>query len=155
MLKKVIPFIAAAAMVFGADAAMAQTGKSCCAKKTADSKCSSEKKAECHDEKSEKPAGVEFSEVDRGQLRLLIDAGSATVIDARDAEAFGAGHIDGAILLTNYTFPEDKSATLVFYCGGPRCSAAPKAAKKAVEEGYTNVMVYRGGWQEWSEQAQL
>ena len=78
--------------------------------------------------------------------------GEAEIIDARGEASYNKGHIDGAILFANYTLPEDKSAAMVLYCGGPRCSAAPRAARKLIKDGYSNVMVFHGGWLEWNEQ---
>ena len=59
------------------------------------------------------------------------------------------------MLLTNYrTFdlselPADKSRELVFYCGGEACTAAPKAAARAKEAGYTAVKVMSAGITGW------
>ena len=64
------------------------------------------------------------------------------------------GVIPGATLLMK-TFdpakvlPEDKAAKLVFYCGGIRCMAAPRAAIKALDDGYKNVRVLKVGISGW------
>jgi rhodanese-related sulfurtransferase len=81
----------------------------------------------------------------------MLQAGNVTIVDARDANSFAAGHINGAINLASTTLPADKNTKLVFYCGGTFCSAAPKAAKMAIAQGYKNVMVFHGGWAEWSK----
>lgn len=143
MLKRVIPFLVAAAVFVGADTMYAQSGCT----KGMDAKCakSCEKKAE------KKAEEIRFSEVTIDQLREMMSAGTATVIDARDKASYDKGHIDGAIHYANYTMPEDKNATLVFYCGGPMCAAAPRAARKAIGDGYSNSMVFVGGWLEWNE----
>ena len=144
MLKKLIPFAAAAALFFSAEGLQAQAGGGCCSNKS---------KSECT-KKNEKKAEetIQFSSITHDQLLQLITEGTV-VLDARGEESYNEGHIDGAVLFANFTLPEDKSTPMVFYCGGPKCSAAPKAARKVIEDGYSNVMVYNGGWMEWSEMA--
>jgi rhodanese-related sulfurtransferase len=112
--------------------------KSCCPSKTT--------------EKNETPTMSELKTITRDELVSLIEAGNVTVFDARTEDQFAAGHVDGAVLFANATLPENKETTLVFYCGGMKCPAASKAAKKALEAGFTNVLVFRGGYAEWSAQ---
>lgn len=110
----------------------------------------------CPSKKAETNGGAAISElktVTREELAALIKSGNVTVFDARSQEQFEAGHVDGAKLFMNTTLPENKETTLVFYCGGIKCPAASKAAKKALDAGFTNVLVFRGGWAEWSAQA--
>lgn len=146
-MTRVMTFLAALLLIGGADALQAQ------------SSCSSKEKSECAkkcEEKKAKEASaseIEFATITREQLVDLLADGSAIVYDARGEESFEKGHIDGSILYAGATLPEDKASAIVFYCGGPRCAAAPKAARKAIEQGYTNVMVFTGGWIEWSEDA--
>jgi rhodanese-related sulfurtransferase len=45
--------------------------------------------------------------------------------------------------------PADKSTELVFYCGSQQCNAAPKAATRAKELGYTAVKVMPEGIRGW------
>lgn len=147
MLKRMIPLLAAGAMFFGGNALYAQSHCSGSSAKCSQ-KCS-DKKEKATEEK--KAADVQFSQVTREQLNALLAEGTVTVVDARDQASYDKGHIDGAMHLASFTFPEDKNASLVFYCGGPMCAAAPRAARKAISEGYANVMVFTGGWLEWSE----
>ena len=44
----------------------------------------------------------------------------------------------------------DKSAALIFYCGGIECWASYNASLRAVEFGYSNVLWYRGGATAWA-----
>ena len=152
MIKRLIPFVAAAALFFSADGLMAQSGNGCSGKKSASEcakKCEGKKDSKSKEKATE---GVQFSTITYDQLLQLMEQG-VQVIDARGAESYDKGHIDGAVLFSNYTLPEDKEVQLVFYCGGPKCAAAPRAARKVMEEGYENVMVFHGGWLEWSENA--
>ena len=143
MFKKLIPFAAAAALFFSAEGLQAHSGSGCCSKKKEAGECTKkqEKKAE---------ETIQFSTITHEQLLQLIEEG-VYVIDARGEESYKEGHIDGAVLFSSFTLPEDKNARMIFYCGGPKCSAAPKAARKTIDEGSTNVMVYHGGWMEWNE----
>lgn len=67
------------------------------------------------------------------------------------------GVIPGAVMLSDYRkyelkeLPKQKDAKVVFYCSSTRCSAAPKAAKKAMEAGYTNVTHLKVGIKGWVE----
>ncbi len=147
MLRKVIPFIAAAAMLFGTNALQAQSHCT----KAKDAECA--KKCEGKKASEKKSEEIQISEVTVDQLSKMIAAGTVTVIDARDRKSYDKGHVDGAIHLASYTFADDKSANLVFYCGGPFCAAAPKAARAAIADGYPSdkISVFTGGWHEWSE----
>ncbi len=81
--------------------------------------------------------------------------GSRTIVDVNSAERYAQGHVPGAIHLdkTNLVaeLPADKTAALVFYCGGPSCQAAPNAARTAASLGYENVAVLSAGISGWTE----
>lgn len=49
--------------------------------------------------------------------------------------------------------PKDKKALLVFYCEGPACKLSHTSARKAEKLGYSNVVVYAGGYPDWVKQA--
>jgi rhodanese-related sulfurtransferase len=97
------------------------------------------------------PALSEAKSVTKAEVASLIQKGNITIVDARDVDSYNAGHIAGAINLTKASLPSDKNSKIVFYCAGTFCSAAPKAAKMAIQAGYKNVMVFHGGWAEWSK----
>jgi rhodanese-related sulfurtransferase len=94
------------------------------------------------------------------ELKTLLDEGAAmTVIDARNPEEYQEVHIKGAINIPEKKFseytgqlPPDKAARLVFYCNGVKCGKSKKAAKKAAELGYTDILVYAEGMPVWEEQ---
>ena len=66
-----------------------------------------------------------------------------------------SGLIPGAQTLASSTdypltlLPQDKNATLVFYCANTQCMASHEAAKRAVNAGYKNVSVMADGIQGW------
>ena len=81
----------------------------------------------------------------------------ANTPDTRDK--YGA--VPGALKLSNYRdydvrveLPEDRTATLVFYCHSDRCGAAGDAARKAVAAGYGNVWVMATGIVGWRDARQ-
>jgi len=83
------------------------------------------------------------------EAALMVDANGASTRDKY-------GIIPGALLLTGYEYdvaelPSEKGSSLVFYCASSMCSAAPSAARKAVEAGYTDVHVLPQGIQGWIE----
>jgi len=71
------------------------------------------------------------------------------------------GVVPGAVLLAGYgaeditaALPATKNTPLVFYCSSRMCSAAPRAANKAVDAGYTDVYVMPEGIKGWVQAGQ-
>jgi rhodanese-related sulfurtransferase len=74
-------------------------------------------------------------EIDSWDLKVAIENGaSVIVIDARSPDAFGSGHIPGAINIPHRQMnPEstshlERSALIVTYCDGIGCNASTKGA---------------------------
>ncbi|HEY3594971.1 MAG TPA: rhodanese-like domain-containing protein [Polyangiaceae bacterium] len=95
------------------------------------------------------------------QVATLVQAKSATIVDANDSQTRQErGVIPGAVLLTNYRtyslteLPAEKATKLVFYCGGTMCRASDGAAAKAAQAGYTDVSVMRDGIKGWRDSGQ-
>ena len=94
-------------------------------------------------------------ELSISELEAAMKSG-AVIVDANGPdtrEKFGV--IPGALKI-NYreydpatALPKDKSAKVVFYCGNTKCTAAPKAAAKAMKAGYTNVSHLKVGIKGW------
>ena len=91
------------------------------------------------------------------QVASLLADKKITPVDANSPETRTKfGTLPGAILLSSSTqfdvneLPESKADALVFYCSNPKCTAAPKAAKKAASAGYQNVHVMRDGIKGWA-----
>jgi rhodanese-related sulfurtransferase len=78
-------------------------------------------------------------------------------VDARDKWDFSDGHIKGAINIPEYNLDENKKSlnnlnrndTFVVYCGGDDCDTSKRLTEKLIKEGFTDVFVYSGGWEEW------
>jgi rhodanese-related sulfurtransferase len=80
------------------------------------------------------------------------------IIDSRPKQPrYDKGHIPTAVSLPDSQFdkmaadvlPADKTAKLIFYCGGVECPLSHQSAWKAEALGYTNVYVYPAGDPEW------
>lgn len=140
MIKRIATIALAAGLMFSASQLSAQ----CCSGHSG-SGCTKGQQ-----QQQQKNTGATISEINKEKLQQLIGAGATTVLDARSQDQYDAGHIQGAVLFANNVLPANKNTPLVFYCGGVRCPASHKAAKKAIELGYTNVMVYKEGWAGWS-----
>jgi rhodanese-related sulfurtransferase len=81
------------------------------------------------------------------------------VVDARLAEDYEKGHINGAISIpVNATEEELQKATkaisgqsrIVLYCQSSRCPFAERVAIKLLKDGFSNVSIFKGGWAEWT-----
>ncbi len=102
---------------------------------------------------------TKFQVITTDELKKLLDENaSMTVIDARNPEEYQEVHIKGAINIPEKKFsehagqlPADKGARLVFYCNGVKCGKSKKAAQKAAELGYTDILIYSEGMPVWEE----
>lgn len=100
------------------------------------------------------------SDVSKEQLQEMMATGMTFVIDARGEEEYAEGHISGAInvpyekfidyyeALTDYV-PRD--ANVVVYCTSVTCDLGDRLMIELKLDGYENVVLYRDGWDEWSE----
>lgn len=119
---------------------------------------------------SEAPASLTGGKViSAEEAKKLNDAKDATFVDTRSPINFGKGHLPGAKSIgyreksakaadfdpaqDSFDFsklPADKNAKVVFYSDGPSGWKSYKAAVLSINEGYKNVMYYRGGFADWS-----
>ncbi len=91
--------------------------------------------------------------------KLIDEKANVVIIDARPkARKYDAGHVPTAISIPTRKFdelthllPADKATPLIFYCGGLKCALSPKGAAKAIELGYTDVMLFQAGYPAWKE----
>ncbi len=90
------------------------------------------------------------------ELAAQVEKGEITPCDSNGVETRTEhGTIPGAVLLTSYEeydvseLPADKSRPLAFFCSSEKCSAAPKAAEKALSAGYTDVRWLKAGIKGW------
>jgi rhodanese-related sulfurtransferase len=80
------------------------------------------------------------------------------IIDARFARDFEAGHIEGAVNVPVDIGDKgfraamvdiDKNARIVVYCQSAGCPFAVKTAKRLKDNGFSNISIFKGGWNEW------
>lgn len=92
------------------------------------------------------------------QVKELFDKKGAVIIDARDRNAYAAGHIKGAISLplmeASSLVPElsgrvPKEAVLVVYCNGYACEDSVDLGKQLLSAGYVTVYYFDGGFPAW------
>ncbi len=92
--------------------------------------------------------------------KLRFDQKKSAFLDARKPEEYQAGHISGAHNLYSEEIDQyapqvlpllpDKKQDIVCYCHGGDCDMALRVAHFLVEQGYSRVEVYQGGWPEWA-----
>lgn len=93
------------------------------------------------------------------EAKDLCDSAQAFFIDARPPHVFAAGHIQGAINITEQTLDDNlfdlmdraSQTKIVLYCTGPECPEAMELAELIVENDIKPVYVYTGGWLQWQE----
>ncbi len=88
------------------------------------------------------------------RLHELIGERQVTVIDVNSAASWAEAHVPGAMHLHPFDYaaeelPQDKDASLVFYCSGAMCRKAPSAARRATKMGYRDVKVMSAGISGW------
>lgn len=91
------------------------------------------------------------------QVRAFLDDGTVFV-DARVSRDFDTGHFDGAISVPVDTDGVErdmamanvsKDVRIVVYCQSARCKFAETVAIRLIDDGYSDIRVYKGGWAEW------
>lgn len=103
---------------------------------------------------------AQITDLNQAEIEQLVsqnpEKGGYTLIDARPEMKFAEGHIPWAISLPKpelkerlAELPADKTAKLVFYCGGVKCKLSAESAEIAQAAGYTNVFTYTGGMPDW------
>jgi rhodanese-related sulfurtransferase len=94
-------------------------------------------------------------------VRKLLDM-ETVFVDARIKRDYKSGHFEGAISVPvdcNDRQREEamgevaKEVPIVVYCQSAGCKFAEKVAIKLMEDGFSNVSVFKGGWREWTGEA--
>jgi rhodanese-related sulfurtransferase len=98
--------------------------------------------------------------VNLSEAMAAFNSGQAIFLDARKKEDYQTGHIQEAMRCfleefdAEYPLVKDKlpkEALIITYCGGDECELSLFLARNLKLEGYTNVKIFFGGWEEWIE----
>ena len=91
------------------------------------------------------------------RMREIVESGGM-VIDARTPGEYEDGHIPSAILLDYYEMARylddvlsliEPGGEITLYCTGPTCEDSELLARELYAMGYTNILVFKGGYEEW------
>ncbi|MCH7613835.1 MAG: rhodanese-like domain-containing protein [Candidatus Marinimicrobia bacterium] len=90
------------------------------------------------------------------QAKELFDQG-VIFIDARDDEYFADGHIKNAWnsgffmeLMFRLDSLQSRNDPVVVYCSDDECGSSEELAYDLFNEGFNKLMVFQGGWIEWT-----
>ncbi|MDG1772262.1 MAG: thiosulfate sulfurtransferase GlpE [Oceanicoccus sp.] len=93
-----------------------------------------------------------FTCISAAEAKAMIDSGTPTLVDVRDAQSYNASHIDTAILLDNNSVDSfidttAKDTPIIVYCfHGMR---SQNVANFLVEKEFTNIYSMDGGYEFW------
>jgi len=99
----------------------------------------------------------EYPDVSISEVKTLAESKKAVILDANGTESYSKGHVPGALDFEAIkdkladVLPKDKSATIVAYCGNPKCKAYQAAATAAEKLGYKNIKHMSAGIQGWKD----
>ncbi len=100
--------------------------------------------------------GIRIIELE--EARRVVEIG-ASVIDARRKDEFDEGHIPGAMLFDYYDMGTYRDRVLpllsnekeiMVYCSEEDCDDSELLAKELYLLGFTKLLVFKGGFDEWS-----
>jgi rhodanese-related sulfurtransferase len=103
---------------------------------------------------------MDLPTVTTDELLAKVDGGDSIVlVDALAPMVYAHSHLPGAINLPVRAIdPEtisrrlpDRDAVIVVYCTSPECQDSVHTAARLTQLGYTNVVHYAGGKDEWRE----
>jgi rhodanese-related sulfurtransferase len=102
------------------------------------------------------PSDTNPSSIDRDDVRAVIDAGVATVVEALPASYYDDAHLPGARNLPHDTDEAtivavlpDRDATVVVYCSNLACQNSTVLSRRLAQLGYTDVRDYEPGKEDW------
>jgi rhodanese-related sulfurtransferase len=95
------------------------------------------------------------------QFQACVTGKVVLILDARPELFHRIGHVPGSIALPRDEFEtyykkhqaeleKDKAQPLVIYCSGGSCEDSGLVSETLKKLGYTNVGIFRGGWDEWT-----
>ena len=94
------------------------------------------------------------------QVKEMLDAGQAVLVDARSSDSFAKEHIAGALPLPLEEARRSGSplldkvptdAVIIAYCNGFSCHDSMDLGTILIKAGYSSVYVFEGGLPEWRD----
>jgi len=96
-------------------------------------------------------------------FRVFVDQKKGLIFDARPEIFYQIGHVPGALSLPRDAFKEtylklksllqlDSAQPIAVYCSDSGCDDSVLVQKALQDIGYTNVAVFRGGWNQWTSE---
>ena len=93
------------------------------------------------------------------QARQIVETGAHIVLDARPPADFAAGHLPAS-----FSVPSEEMAAylpavmplltreqpIMTYCSGKSCDESLKLSQHLLENGFTNVVLFIGGFADWT-----
>jgi rhodanese-related sulfurtransferase len=103
---------------------------------------------------------AETGEISLKDATLLFVSKRAVFLDARDADSFAEGHIEGALSMPPDYFGEDypkfesqlTGKIVITYCDGERCHLSHDLADLLKARGVQEVFVLINGWTLWKNE---
>ncbi len=93
------------------------------------------------------------------EARAISVAHSHIILDARPAADFAAGHIPGSFSMPaseiEKALPQvlpllTPAQPVMAYCSGHQCDESMELAKRLIQNGFTNVVLFADGWAGWT-----
>lgn len=109
---------------------------------------------------SPNPLPVEIPTIDLATFQRIQATRQALILDARSASFYQQGHVPNALNLSREDFATDyrrlsgildKDKPIVVYCSGGDCHDSKLVAGALFTLGYSDVRVFSGGWEAWTE----
>ena len=98
--------------------------------------------------------------VDLESVKVITETFSSVLLDARRMEDYLQGRLPGAMSLPVYAFDQHMHEVLplllpdqqiVVYCSGADCDESILLGQLLIEQGFTNLALYAGGFAEWTD----
>lgn len=97
------------------------------------------------------------------ETRAIVSAGRHIIFDARAFTDYGLGHIPSALSLPeaemetafeDYRMVLTPEQPILVYCSGKECDESLRLGKMLMVEGFTNIVLFPGGFTEWQTSTQ-
>ncbi len=96
------------------------------------------------------------------EFQQLVQSKRVVVLDARPEIFHRLGHVPGALSLSREAFEQDyarwrsvlepsRDQLVAVYCSSASCEDSQMVADALVKLGYRHVLVFKGGWDEWTK----